>query len=193
MAKRILLLLVIGVVAVAACGEDPALEQVASLETATEDTVPVECEETDSDPSLDFEEAFLAFSACLREEGIEIGDPEVGSDGGFGVIVGGSEGEMDFEAFEAAQEECAVHLEGVTMEFEPPDMTELEDEMLEFAACMRDNGVEMDDPDFTNPGGDDGSVVIDPFGGSFDPNDPAFQEAFEACNGILSDFGPGQP
>ena len=79
------------------------------------------------------------------------------------------------------------------MEFEPPNMTELEDELLEFAVCMRDNGVEMDDPDFTNPGDGDGGVVIDPFGGSFNPNDPAFQEAFEACEGILSNFGPGQP
>jgi hypothetical protein len=191
--KRLLVLVAIAALAVTACSEEAAPDQVASLETAVEDTLPVEADETDSDTAADAEEAFLAFSACLREEGIEIGDPEVGSDVGFGVMVGGSEGEMDFEAFEAAQEKCAVHLEGVSMEFEPPDLTELEDELLEFAACMRDNGVEMDDPDLTNPGGDDGGVVIEPFGGSVNPNDPAFQEAFEACEGILSDFGPGQP
>ena len=191
--KRLLVLVAIAALTVAACSEDTAPDQVASLATDVEDTLPVEAEETDSETAVDAEEAFLAFSACLREEGIEIGDPEVGSDGGFDVMVGGSEGEMDFEAFEAAQEKCAVHLEGVTMEFEPPNMTELEDELLEFAVCMRDNGVEMDDPDFTNPGDGDGGVVIDPFGGSFNPNDPAFQEAFEACEGILSNFGPGQP
>lgn len=191
--KRLLVLIAIAALAVAACSEDAAPDQVASLETDVEDTLPVEADGTDSDTAADAEEALLAFSACLREEGIEVGDPEVGSDGGLGLMVGGSEGEMDFEAFEAAQEKCAVHLEGVTAEFEPPDMTELEDELLEFAVCMRDNGVEMDDPDFTNPGGDDGGGVIQPFGASADPSDPAFQEALEACEGILSSFGPGQP
>ena len=187
------MLVAIAALAATACSEDDASDPVASLETDVEDTLAVEADETDSDTAADAEEALLAFSACLREEGIEVGDPEVGSDGGLGVMVGGSEGEMDFEAFEAAQEKCAAHLEGVTTEFEPPDMTELEDELLEFAVCMRDNGVEMDDPGFTNPGDGDGGGVIQPFGTSADPNDPTFQEAFEVCEGILSSFGPGQP
>ena len=88
--KRLLVLVAIAALTVAACSEDTAPDQVASLATDVEDTLPVEAEETDSETAVDAEEAFLAFSACLREEGIEIGDPEVGSDGGFDVMVGGS-------------------------------------------------------------------------------------------------------
>ena len=104
-----------------------------------------------------------------------------------------STGEMDFEAFDAAQEVCLVHLEGVTLGFDQVDQTEFEDQLLAFATCMRDNGIDMDDPDLSGfePGGDGEPGVIDPFG-DVDSTDPAFQSALEACEEHLSGFGPPQ-
>ncbi len=65
-----------------------------------------------------------------------------------------------------------------------PDLVELQDTFLEFAACMRDNGYDIPDPDFSG----------DTFGGFFemgeniDPNDPAFLEAMGQCQDIFTRF-----
>ena len=91
----------------------------------------------------------------------------------------------------AANEACQHLLEGVVQEFERPDMSEMQDQMLAFAQCMRDNGVDMPDPEFS----EDGGVTI--FGGpgdegraiEIDPSDPTFQEAQEACNEIFGGQG----
>ena len=64
-----------------------------------------------------------------------------------------------------------------------PEVSEMEDLLVEYAGCMRDNGVDMPDPDFSG-----GSVMIDL--GIADPNDPTFQAADEACRSILAGFGP---
>ena len=59
----------------------------------------------------------------------------------------------------------------------------MEDLLVEYAGCMRDNGVDMPDPDFSGGGG-----MIDL--GIADPNDSTFQAADEACRSILAGFGP---
>ena len=43
-------------------------------------------------------------------------------------------------------------LEGVTLGRQQRDLTEFQDTFLEFASCMRDNGYDMPDPDFSNFG-----------------------------------------
>jgi hypothetical protein len=88
-------------------------------------------------------------------------------------------------------------------EFDPTDM---QDELLAFAQCMRDNGIDMPDPDFGEDGrleagpatdsadDDDGSggpVLRGPFG-TLDLSDPATEAAFEEC-GEGTMFGmPGE-
>ncbi|MEE8456868.1 MAG: hypothetical protein V3S28_02360, partial [Acidimicrobiia bacterium] len=72
-----------------------------------------------------------------------------------------------------------------------------QDNFLEFAVCMRENGYDMPDPDFSNfgqPGQGGGQGRGQLFGGDLDRNDPAFQSAFAACEDIFSDAFriPGQ-
>ena len=100
-----------------------------------------------------------------------------------------------------AFEDCGDLLDGLNLGFQDRDLTEFEDTFLEFAQCMRENGIDMDDPDFSNfgpggggdgggdaPGGRGGGL----FGGDLDFNDPAFQEALETCRDVLAGFGrPG--
>ena len=64
-----------------------------------------------------------------------------------------------------------------------PEFSEMEDMLVEYAGCMRDNGVDMPDPDFSA-----GSGMIDL--GIADPNDATFRAADEACRSILAGFGP---
>ena len=62
------------------------------------------------------------------------------------------------------------------------DQTELQDALLGFAQCMRDNGVDMGDPDLRGfgPGGDEDGQPGGPFGG-IDLDDPDVGAAFEVC------------
>jgi hypothetical protein len=59
---------------------------------------------------------------------------------------------------------------------------------LRFAECMREHGVDVPDP---QPGG---GIQLGGPSGSADvrPSDPAFQDAFEACEDELGDFGPAE-
>jgi hypothetical protein len=57
---------------------------------------------------------------------------------------------------------------------------------LKLAACMRQHGVNMPDPTINDQG------ISIPSGGA-DPNSPAFQEAFKACQGVLPSPSPILP
>jgi hypothetical protein len=61
------------------------------------------------------------------------------------------------------------------------DLTGHEDELLAFAVCMRENGYDMPDPDFS----DSGHSGDGPFGDAIDTDDPDFQTAAKSCEGIV--------
>jgi len=168
-------------VLLAACGGS-AEDGVATLE----DTAPiVEDADATTDEPTD-EEAILAFSQCMRDNGIEdFEDPEFDADGSIRFGVGRLQGDRaDRDTARAAFEACQEHLEGLAFGPGSFDLTEIEDTLYEFASCMRDNGYDMPDPDFSNlvprsggggPFGDDG----------IDPDDPAFQSALEQCQDVF--------
>lgn len=196
------LLLALGLVAAACGGDGDASTGVASLETAdvaVDDVGTLDGAEPSSES--DQEQAMLNFAACMRDNGVDIDDPTVDADGnvqfgGFRVAV--QEGEIDRVAMDAAMAECQEHLESITLgrgggDFDP---TELQDTMVEYAACMRENGYDMPDPDFSSfgpgAGGEPGQGGGGPFG-SIDFNDPDFVSAQEACEDILGSFrAPGE-
>ncbi len=186
--KRMLLLpAVLALVATACGGSAGADDGVASLDdTAALDAAPVT-----SAPAVSQEEALLAFTACLREQGIDVPDPTMDADGNLQLArpntAPGDPG-FDRETFRAAREACAEHLEDVTLGFRGEDRTEIEDQLLEFAACMRDNGYDMPDPDFSAAPGQGGGGG--PFG-QIDREDPAFQAAQAACADVLPGIGRG--
>ncbi|MDJ0768753.1 MAG: hypothetical protein QNJ12_08160 [Ilumatobacter sp.] len=156
------------------------------------------------------EEQALAFAQCMRDEGIEEWpDPTTSADGsidllggagpggGGGGLGGGQDGGPTGE-LQAAFEVCGEIIEGAS--FLPGggagggfDDPEFQDQFLEFAQCLRDNGLDVDDPDFGNfqpgQGGGGGGGL---FGENFDPQDPDSQAAIEACQGLFGGgFGPG--
>ncbi len=188
--KRILLLVaVLALVATACGGTADADEGVASLDSSQS----LEASDLTVAPQVNEEEALLAFTQCLRDNGVDVTDPTVDAAGNLRLsrpndAAGQSQDAR--EEFRAAREACGELLEGVTLGFQDVDQTELEDRLLEFAACMRENGYEdMPDPDLSDFGtlGQGGGG---PFG-QFDRDDPAFQEAQEQCQEVLAGFGPG--
>ncbi len=178
MRPRLLLLLVIMVISVVGCGGAAAAPSgVVTLET---DDASARGSEAPS-PSVDPEEAFLAFARCMRENGIDMPDPGSGTQGT--IRIGGEDG-VDPEQFEAANEACREHLAGVAPQEGPQLSDEQRDAMLAFARCMREQGIDMPDPD------ENGAIVVPMGGEAPDMNDGAFRAAEAACREHLGD-APG--
>ena len=187
---RLAALFVVMAFVVAACGSASA-----DVATLQDDVASLggEAPGADDTAEVDEEAALLAFAQCLREEGLDVEDPAVDEEGNIQPprpVQGGQA--IDREAFQAAREACEEFLDGVTLGFGDVDQTELEDQLLEFSACLRDQGLEVDDPNLSGgPGAGRGLF------GDLDPDDPVVQAALEACQEFLPGGGfrgggPGQ-
>jgi len=173
---------------VAGCGGGGSATGVATLEG--ESTTTVVAARID----VDLEEALLAFTACMREEGIDLPDPELDASGNLKLVsfmadagaaaaaAGGT------EALRDAATACRGHLAGVALRFASIDRTEMQDRLLAYAGCMREHGYEMPDPDFSGAG--PGMRGPFPGLGLGVLGDPAFQEANESCQGVFAGLVP---
>jgi hypothetical protein len=179
------LLLALAVVA-ASCSGGEQTSQVASLET-NEASVSESDATGQADPLVETEEAMLAFTQCLRDQGIDVDDPTVDANGNLQL----PPINLEFEADEADPEEamagmealmapCEEHLEGITQTTSSGDDSKFEDALLEYAECMRENGVDMPDPSFSS-----GSGMIE-LGAS---SEQEFEAADAACKHLIADLG----
>lgn len=184
--KQVLVALVALALVATACGGDTdTSDEVASLDT--ESTVASAVTVTTIAEASE-EEALLAFAACMRDNGFEIDDPTVDSAGNLQLrpSANAQQEGIDPETAQAALDVCEDLLGGVALGFQQGvDQTDFQDDILVWAACMRDNGYDIDDPDFTpfGPGQEGG-----PFG-DLDQDDPAFQTAQAECEDMLPGFG----
>ena len=155
------------------------------------------------------EDAMLEFTECMRDHGVDMPDPEVveggpGGGGGFAITSeakaagdDGASGPGDTDAFEEANEACGDILSDVfgdAPQMSPEEEAEMRDNMLAFAECMRDHGIDMPDPEFESGGGGFSMRVGEPGAGGIDPSDPDFEEAQEACQDLMGfeeGEGPG--
>ncbi|MGY0539564.1 hypothetical protein ACW14X_18780 [Nocardioides sp. YJ-D4] len=126
----------------------------------------------------DVEQQWLDFAACMRENGVDMPDPEFTEDGGVRIQGQGGKGAMpDPEVRDKAMKACEDKRPegGIGGPRDPEEVQEMQDRVLEFAACMRENGVNVPDPDFS--GG--GVMMRMPEG--IDPEDPKVQAAEKKC------------
>ena len=184
--------LLLAVAAVASgCGSSSADEGVAALDdvpaaTTGEDDATEGGTDTEEDP----QEAALEWARCMRERGIDVPDPQVDEDGRVEIRPGaGMRLDRQGDDFREAREACGTPFGDAG----PPQLSEEEREqmqetMLEFAACMREQGVDMPDPDFSGGGG---VFRAGGPGGGIDPGSETFQKAQDACQEILEDALPG--
>ncbi len=173
----------------------------------------------------------LDWVECMRDEGIDISDPTRDADGnlridGPGIHIGGGpaeggfdeappapdggeEPDIDPDAMAAATETCGPPPMGGAGTMNEEKRQAMEASALEFAECMRDEGIDdFPDPDFSDsgPGGapqtnEDGAgpgegpggepqarVMVGPFG-EIDMSDPETAAAFEACQDLIAPPG----
>ena len=157
-----------------ACGSDS--DDVAMLDEPAA-TVEVNTTSDAADAVPDDEAAVMAFTECMRKQGIEYKDPVMDSKGNVqrpqlveGVQVTRAQLAEPYTA-------CSKHLEGLTFGRERPDLTELVDNGVELAICLRDKGLDIDDP------------TIETFKQwrldlrtTLDWSDSKVKEAYETCN-----------
>jgi hypothetical protein len=162
--RTALLVGVFPILALAGCGGAPAEVGVASV-AKTGGASPEASPSTSPDP--------LKFAQCMRENGVKMADPEAGGP----VRVDGRG--MDKGVMEKAQKACGKYMGGGEGKgrIDPKD----QDKLLAFVKCMRENGVDMPDPEIKG-----GSVMMRrPEGG----DDAAMEKAQKACEDHL----PGRP
>lgn len=116
------------------------------------------------------------FVDCLRGEGLEVEDPDpvTGELNLQALATADADRDTLMKAFQACQDKAPQSLQDQATQ--APDT----EQQKEFAQCMRDNGVDMDDP------GPDGFTPE-----SVPTGDPDFDTALEACRGQLG-FGGGE-
>ncbi|HET6950992.1 MAG TPA: hypothetical protein VFI47_11485 [Acidimicrobiales bacterium] len=224
------LVLTLGLLA-AGCGGGGGGDEGGDVATVSDDDGEEQAQGDDADPDAEL----LDWVECMRDEGIAISDPTRDADGnlqidgpgihiGTGPADGGAgseeppeeggedEEDLDPEAMKAATESCGPPpMGGGGREMSEEDRQKMEADALEFAQCMRDEGIEdFPDPDFSGsgpggapegfdssdegpndggPGSGDKRIVGGPFG-EIDMDDPEMVAAFEACQEKLGTFGP---
>jgi hypothetical protein len=177
----------------AACGADTGGDDVASLATgeqaggtSTTEVTPLTEEE--------IAEAQEAFQECMKEHGVDIQMAPVEGDGtgGGGMVTrteAGAAGDApedmpSMEEMEAANEECQPLMEKVIQNAPKPDpeeMARMKEQALQFAQCMRDNGVDMPDPEFS----EDGGGITQSLGGPGETEDPDMETAMQTCREFM--------
>jgi hypothetical protein len=137
--------------------------------------------------ALSPQDAALAYARCMRENGVDMPDPEVVTGTGGEVKIDQQGGApVSKEKFSAADSKCSHFMAQAGPNGKGPEMSaEDQDKVLAFAKCMREHGVDMPDPDFSG-----GGVRIQvnsgsDSGGAGPKEDPAFQAANDACSSLL--------
>lgn len=121
-----------------------------------------------SAPTKDQEQQAQEYVECLREHGMEVEDP--GPDGRLKLQQKSGDGKGK-EAMEACRDLAPQ------MDKDDPQAKERAEQARQYAACMRENGVDkFPDPDPTSPG-----IKID----KSLADDPDFEKAQETCRDLL--------
>jgi hypothetical protein len=157
--------------ALTGCGSDDGGSDVASAGGGKEEPVAA------GSPSLSRDEMGVKFAQCMRENGIDMADPEPGK--GVMLKVGPEVGK---ETMDKAMEACREYnpMADGAAGADP----QAEENGRKFAICMRENGVEA----FPDPAPGQRGIKITPEIGQ----DPDFEKAQEKCQDILSGPAGGQ-
>lgn len=104
--------------------------------------------------TVDPEEAAQDFVACLREQGLEVADPQVDSDGRIDMRSIFESAGLDprSEDMRTAMDECRDTLANAGFGPSEEDRAAREESMLAFTSCLRDEGLDVGDLDFEGPG-----------------------------------------
>ncbi|MGW3151736.1 hypothetical protein ACWDG1_45490 [Streptomyces sp. NPDC001177] len=91
--------------------------------------------------SADAREAQLKYAQCMRENGVDVKDPDPGQP----LRVTGSGGPGK-NTLEEAAKKCRKYMQNAAPGDADANDSKAHDQMVKFAQCMRENGVDIPDP-----------------------------------------------
>ena len=138
------------------CSSSDESEGVVSTNDLSSDTTVTTIVEEAAEEVVSIEDAQLLLARCLRESGYDITDPKNGES--LQSVIGpiwlaaDQKGRQELqESIQTCAEENNIPLGG-SAEFENPEaVADLLDTQLEFAQCLRENGIEIVDPSAESP------------------------------------------
>ena len=157
MKKYLNIFLLLLFVLFSACSSSDESQGVVSTNDLSSDTtVTTLAEEVVSEEVVSVEDAQLLLARCLRENGYDISDPK--NDESLQSVLqpvflaADQKGREElFETIQACAEDNNIPLGG-SAEFENPEaVADSLDTQLEFAQCLRENGIEIEDPSAESP------------------------------------------
>ena len=171
--------------------------EVASIDDTSPDaTTDGTTDGTTAEAPTDPEEAMLAFTECMRDHGVDMPDPQMAKPATGGAKPGNAviavEGDPNDPTFQQANEACEPLMANMRNDLadDPERLAEMKAQMLEFAQCMRDHGIDMADPTFD----DKGRVKMSGPPPDAERDSDAFNAAAEECNqgegGPMIQIGP---
>jgi hypothetical protein len=197
---RILVGTALAALLLSACGSSATEDTGSGLASLTDETAVTE---TTAAPEPTEEEAVLEFADCMRENGIpDFQDPIINADGSVEFLPppGAAQGEGISDDVQDAIDACFGLLEGVALGpgGSDVDFDQLQDDLLLLAQCLRDNGLDADDPNISagfggNQADGPSNLITSPFGENVDINDPKVIGIIEDCAEKLDLAGPGGP
>ena len=142
--------------------------------------------ENDKNTDLDDEELTISFVDCMRSEGFNVSDPTLNADGTVDLseIRKSIAQNPDFDIRDSktlnSLDKCLPILEDATFAQIPSqeDEIEFQDNLLRFAECVRSQGIEIPDPDFS----EGPRVAITKMLSSIDVGNTIVQENIEECS-----------
>jgi hypothetical protein len=177
-------------IALAACGggssSGPGVASIADA-TSTANTASA----TPAASQSDREATLLKAAQCMRANGVKtFPDPTVDANGNVRLGGGGTGGRVfdrNDPNVRTAFQACQKYFAAARPQFSPEQRQKLQDTLLKYAKCMRQNGYDMPDPQFgTGGGGPGGGLFRD-----INRNDPKFKTANAACQSVLAGAFPG--
>ena len=156
MKKYLTILLLLIFILISACSSSDESQGVVSTNDLSSDTTVTTIAEEVVEEVVSIEDAQLLLARCLRESGYDITDPKNGES--LQSVIGPIWLDADQKGREELQENILTCAEdnniplGGTAEFENPEaVADSLDTQLEFAQCLRENGIEVEDPSAESP------------------------------------------
>ncbi|PZC41910.1 MAG: hypothetical protein DK302_001754 [Chloroflexi bacterium] len=183
------LILCLSLTSISCGGSDSSNDGVITIDTPTPEVIDTDLTSDNSDERIKTDEEITTeFTTCLRGYGFDVSDPTLNADGtvdleGLRVsIMSDPNFDINSEKTGQALQECLGLLEDATFATAPTqeDQIELQDNLLEFAECIRENGIDIPDPEFSN----DPRVVMRSMFENITIT-PKVEKVMESCSGII--------
>ena len=141
------------------------------------------------------EEITTEFTSCMRDHGFSVADPELNADGSINIekirteIMSNIVNNTNTERRQGAFRDCVPILQNATFAQprEEENIIVRQDRLLEMAQCLRDDGLDVPDPDFS---GGIRSGMMSMLGGVNIQN-AKVQQSLTLCREIVFNNPPG--